>query len=80
MSKGRLSFKDKRDWETIQPRIEAAEKIVASVSAQLELPENQSDGDKLMELTEQLSNAQHEVEVLYERWAELEEMVKAIGE
>ncbi len=77
-SKGRLSYKDKRDWETIQARIEAAEALVASVSAELELPENHSDGEKLMELTEKLSNAQEDVEHLYGRWAELEELVKAV--
>lgn len=78
-SKGRLSYNDKRDWETIQARIEAAEASVAAVSSELELPENHSDGEKLMELTERLSNAQEEVETLYARWAELEELVKTIG-
>jgi ATP-binding cassette subfamily F protein uup len=78
IARGRLSYKDKRDWETIQQRIESAEARVASISKELEHPENHSDGDKLMELTEQLSNAQEEVETLYARWGELEELVRKI--
>jgi len=79
VSKGRLSFKDKREWDTIQARIEEAEGLIGSISAELEQPENHSDSDKLMLLTEQLSDAQEQVDVLYSRWAELEELVKAVG-
>ena len=66
------SYNEEREYAGIEENVLTAEAEVERLSAQLEDPDVQSDGRKLVELTEKLTNATAEVERLYARWQELE--------
>ena len=70
-SKKKLSFKDQRDLETIEEKIQKAEEKLTEIQTQLTLPENLSQFAKLTELTASLKQQQTEVENLYKRWQSL---------
>jgi len=69
--KKKLSYKDERELNGMQERIEKAEELVIKLSAEIALPENASNSVRLIELTEELTKAQTEVDRLYARWMEL---------
>jgi ATP-binding cassette subfamily F protein uup len=71
-SRKKRSYKDQRDWETIEARITEAEAAVSALEAQYELPEVVSDGDRLVRLAAEIAQARAAVDALYARWAELE--------
>jgi ATP-binding cassette subfamily F protein uup len=73
----KLSFKDQRDYDTIEARIETAEAKVGSIESEMAAPEVVSDGARLVALDAELSVARAEVERLYARWAELQSLVDA---
>jgi ATP-binding cassette subfamily F protein uup len=70
----KLSFKDQRDFETIEARIAAAEIKFADVESECSRPVVASDAKRLVALSAELETLRLEVERLYARWAELEAM------
>ena len=71
-AKKKLSYKDQRDWDTIEARITEAEAKVAALEAECERPEVATDGERLVALHGEIAAARDTVDVLYTRWAELE--------
>jgi ABC transport system ATP-binding/permease protein len=72
--KRKLGFKDQREWETIEARITAAEDQVRALEAESTRPEVAVDAGRLVTLMEEIATARAEVDRLYARWAELQEM------
>lgn len=59
------------ELEQVELAIAEKDDAKAAVSAELEKPENMSDNQKLMELTQQYRTLEQESEALYTRWEEL---------
>ena len=74
-AKKKLSYKDQRDFDTMEARIAAAEAKVAALEAEQSSPEVASNAQRLVELAGQIERARAEVDVLYSRWAELEAII-----
>ncbi len=74
----KLSYKEKREYESLPPKIEALEESIASLKQCLADPEcYQQKG--LSQLSEELSAAEAEYEVLVERFLEIEEKIEELG-
>jgi ATP-binding cassette subfamily F protein uup len=73
----KLSFKDQRDYDTIEARIEAAEGKISSIEREMSEPHVVSDAGRLVTLDQDLGATRAEVERLYARWAELEALREA---
>jgi ATP-binding cassette subfamily F protein uup len=71
----KLSYKDQRDFDTIEARIAAAEASLAALEAEQASPELASNASRLVELIGQIESTKAEVDALYARWSELEAMV-----
>jgi ATP-binding cassette subfamily F protein uup len=71
--KKRLSYKEAREFETIEQRIADAEKQVQAMHDALLDPAVMSDGARLHTLSIELDAAQKAIDTLYARWAELEQ-------
>lgn len=71
VAKAKLSYKDQREFDTMEATIQEAEKKVAELEEKLNQTEVQSDFAKLQELGLELTQAQARVEKLYKRWEEL---------
>ena len=71
----KLSYKDQRDFDTIEARIAEAEARLAALEAEQASPELASNASRLVELIAQIESAKAEVDALYARWSELEAMV-----
>jgi ATP-binding cassette subfamily F protein uup len=67
-----LSTNEKRELETIDAKIEAAEKHVNALEASLLNPQIASNHVKLQELMGEIATAKAQVQALYERWEDLE--------
>ena len=72
-SKKKLSYKDAREYETIEARVAEAEAELARAKAALEDPAVFSDHTKSVEASAAHEAAQKVVDGLYARWHELEE-------
>ncbi|MBR2125573.1 MAG: ABC-F family ATP-binding cassette domain-containing protein [Akkermansia sp.] len=59
------------ELEQVELAIAEKDDAKAAVSAELEKPENMSDNQKLMELTQQYQTLERDSEALYTRWEEL---------
>jgi ATP-binding cassette subfamily F protein uup len=68
----KLSFKEQRDWETIEGRIQEAEGRLAALEAECEQPDVASNATRLLELQAQMTAMRPEIDALYARWSELE--------
>jgi ABC transport system ATP-binding/permease protein len=68
----KLSFKDQRDFDTIESRILAAEEKLKSLEAECALPEVVSHAERLVVLDAEMATTRAEVDRLYARWAELD--------
>ena len=68
----KLSFKDQRDWETIEARIQEAEARLAALEAECEQPAVATDASRLLDLHAQIAALRPEIDALYARWSELE--------
>jgi ATP-binding cassette subfamily F protein uup len=68
----KLSYKDQREWDTIEDRIHEAEAQAEEIEMQLADPAVVSDGDRARELLAKQKQARDAVDALYERWTELE--------
>jgi ATP-binding cassette subfamily F protein uup len=68
----KLSYKDQRDWETVEARIHDAETRMTQLAAEADRPEVVSNASHLIELHGQMDQLRLEIDRLYARWAELE--------
>ena len=71
-TKKKLSYMEAREYAGIEQRIGDAEQLVQSHRAELEDPANATDAARLVSAQSALETAQHELDALYKRWAELE--------
>nr|WP_106778824.1 ABC-F family ATP-binding cassette domain-containing protein [Lysinibacillus timonensis] len=74
--KKKLSFKEQKEWETIQDSISKIEHNI--METEEAITSTGSDYTKLQKLTEQLDQLNKEYERLIERWSYLEEIVNSI--
>ena len=72
----KLSYLDQREWDDMEQRILNAEERVDAARTLAEEPSIAADAGVLQERLAALAEAQHEVERLYARWAELERAVQ----
>ncbi|MFZ1919212.1 MAG: ABC-F family ATP-binding cassette domain-containing protein [Terriglobales bacterium] len=72
-AKKKLSYMEAREYAGIEEHIADAEQLVQSHRAELEDPANATDAARLVSAQSALETAQHELDALYKRWAELEE-------
>jgi ATP-binding cassette subfamily F protein uup len=70
-SKKKFSYKDAREWETIEARIMESERRLHQKQELLEDPAVNTDGQQLKQAYEEIEAAQEEVDALYTRWGEL---------
>lgn len=75
---GKMSYKDQRELESIEGDIEKAEQAVADLKQEMNLPEVMIDAQKLEDLCVRLSQAEKQVQLLYERWDELEKLAEQL--
>lgn len=68
----KLSYKDQRDWDTIEERIHALEAELTTLETEANRPEVASNSAKLIELHTKMSERKASIDELYARWAELE--------
>lgn len=71
--KKKISYKDKKEWETLTEKIEYLEKEIHRTEQ--EMVEASSDYTKLQELTNRLDELQEEYEEAFDRWCTLEELI-----
>jgi len=71
-SKKKLSYLEAREYASIEERVAAAEHLLEAKRVAAEDPSIASDATRLMNAHAELDQAQHEVDELYARWAELE--------
>jgi ATP-binding cassette subfamily F protein uup len=71
-SKKKLSYLEAREYANIEERVATAEDKLEATRAQAEDPAIASDSARLVSAHAELERAQHEVDELYARWAELE--------
>ncbi len=71
-AKKRLSYHEVRELETIEERIAAADKLLEAKRVLLEDPEVTGDPVRLKATCIEMDEAQQALDVLYERWGELE--------
>jgi ATP-binding cassette subfamily F protein uup len=72
-AKKKLSYKDAREYASIEQRIADAEQLLQDKRAELENPAISSDGPSLVAAHTEMEKAQKNLDALYEVWAELEE-------
>lgn len=71
--KRKLSFKDQREFDTMEQRIQEAEMRLATLTEESLKPELATQATRLTELTAQMAETQDEIDRLYVRWGELGE-------
>jgi ATP-binding cassette subfamily F protein uup len=74
---GRLSYKDQRELDGMEGAIEAAEKLKAELEQKLSDPAVFSKASEVATITTELTKASAEVERLYARWQELQDLGSA---
>jgi ABC transport system ATP-binding/permease protein len=71
-----LSYKQKKDLQTIEQDIQKAEEEIKSIEVMIADPGNSSDFSKLEQLSKDLKLAHDKVDSLFAYWHELEELKK----
>jgi ATP-binding cassette subfamily F protein uup len=71
----KLSYLDAREYEGIEERIAAAERLLQSRRTAMESPEVVSDAGRLHKAWAEVQEAEKAVNDLYARWAELEDKI-----
>jgi ABC transport system ATP-binding/permease protein len=71
-AKKKLSYLEAREYDSIEPRVAQAERILQERREQLDDPSIASDGPRLLAAHAAMEAAQEVVDQLYVRWAELE--------
>jgi hypothetical protein len=56
----------------MESNIHKAEAALAQLTAESTLPENMSNSVRLVEISQEMTRLQNEIDRLYARWAELE--------
>lgn len=74
-TKKKMTYSEKKEWETIEKDVEHVEAKIESTEAQM--IEFGSDYDRLRELTTELDELNAEYERLIERWAYLQEIAES---
>jgi predicted nucleic acid-binding Zn-ribbon protein len=73
-----------KELEQVEADIAERDERKEAISAELELPENMSDNQKLMELTQEYQRLERENETLFTRWedisVEMERVTAALEE
>ena len=72
LKRKKLAFKDQRDWDTIEARIQEAEAKLAALEAECARPEVTVDAARLIALDAEMTAARAAIDAFYARWAELE--------
>lgn len=75
-AKGRLGYKEQREFDQMETNIQAAESAVEKLQAGLSRPEVIADRNKMLALTKELGEAQAKIDQLYARWQELADKLK----
>lgn len=76
-SKGaKLSFKEQREYETIEAVVQEKEAQLTGLQKEIESPEVAVDSSKLMTLSKTIAELEKEIEKLYARWQDLEARAK----
>jgi ATP-binding cassette subfamily F protein uup len=70
----KLSYKDQRDWDTLEERILRAETELTVLEAQANDPAAMSNASRVLELHQAHEGKRAEIDTLYARWAELESL------
>ena len=73
----KISYKDQREWDLMEPTIQAAEAKLATLEAEGGLPANATNSKKLSEISKEMATIQTEIERLYIRWSELANLFSA---
>jgi ATP-binding cassette subfamily F protein uup len=73
-TKKRLSHKEQRELDQIEPAIKVAETELKAIEAQLAAPETLADHRKVAIVGRQMADAQTRLDSLYARWQQLEEL------
>jgi len=76
--KRHLSYLDQREYDRMEEKISTLESRAEKLQRKMELPEIVSDSVKLGACWQELETTQAEVEKLYIRWGELEEMMASL--
>ncbi|MCP3144709.1 ABC-F family ATP-binding cassette domain-containing protein [Pyxidicoccus xibeiensis] len=71
---GKLTYKEQRELDGMEAAIEAAETKKAGLEAQLADPAVYSNGSKVAEVQKELETTAAEVDRLYARWQELQDL------
>lgn len=74
-SKKKLSFKEQREWDSMEANILQTENKLNQLTTESSKPENIANAQLLIKLTEEMAQAQQELDRLYARWAELQAKV-----
>lgn len=74
--KKKLSFKDQHDYETIEAKLQKLEEDLSGKESLMHSAEVMANSKRLEELYKEVSALQGEIERLYNRWSELEALVK----
>ncbi|HBF14059.1 MAG TPA: ABC transporter ATP-binding protein [Deltaproteobacteria bacterium] len=69
--KKKLSFKEQRELDGMEEKIQKQESELEYLTAQMALPEINSNAPKLLEISQTMGKIQKEIETLYARWAQL---------
>lgn len=72
--KGRLSYLDQREYDSMEEKITTLEERLEELEEKMTLPEIVSDSERLAECWQELETTRGEVEKLYSRWDELESL------
>lgn len=70
--KKRLSYMEQREWDSMEDRIQAAERELARFQIQIEEASAAADAVRLRQAYDNAQASKAEVDKLYARWAELE--------
>ncbi|WP_079477847.1 ABC-F family ATP-binding cassette domain-containing protein [Halobacillus salinus] len=76
--KRKLSYKEKREWETIEDDIASLEEQLEQLAEDIET--NASDSEKVQELYAKQEQVEQELETKMERWEELSEIVEEMNQ
>ena len=68
----KLSYKDQREYDQLEKKIATKEEELLKLQEQLDRPEIMADHLEMTKISASVVNLQNEIEVLYERWQELE--------
>lgn len=70
--KNKLSYKEQKELESIEAVIKKTEEFLEQLTQESTKSENFSQGQKIKELTQKMSETQKKIDTLYQRWQDLE--------